>query len=59
MVAFGPKLRYFTDQNGPKEGLHENEFWVFSNSEWILKMNKNMNITSRSEKVDGKMGSFV
>ena len=36
--SFGQKLRYFTDQNGPKGGLHENEFWVFSNSE--------MNITN-------------
>ena len=33
LVAFGQKLRYFTDQNGPKGGPHENEFWVFSNSE--------------------------
>ena len=32
-VAFGQKLRYFTDQKGPKGGPHENEFWVFSNSE--------------------------
>ena len=23
-VAFGQKLRYFTDQNGPKGGPHEN-----------------------------------
>ena len=26
LVAFGQKLRYFTDQNGPKGGPHENEF---------------------------------
>ena len=26
LVAFGPKLRYFTDQNGAKAGPHENEF---------------------------------
>ena len=26
-------MRYFTDQNGPKEGPHENEIWVFSYSE--------------------------
>ena len=25
LVAFGQKLRYFTDQNGPKERSHENE----------------------------------
>ena len=25
-VAFGQKLRYFTDQNGPNEGQYENEF---------------------------------
>ena len=25
-VAFGQKLRYFTDRNGSKGGLHENEF---------------------------------
>ena len=25
-VAFGQKLRYFTDQNGPKGGLHGNKF---------------------------------
>ena len=23
---FCPKLRYFTDQNGPKGGLHENGY---------------------------------
>ena len=48
MVAFGQKLRYFTDQNGPKGGPHDKEFWVFSNSE-ILQ-------TFRSEKVDEKNG---
>ena len=26
-------MKYFTDQNGPKGGPIENEFWVFSNSE--------------------------
>ena len=26
LLAFGQKLRYFTDQNGPNEGPHENEF---------------------------------
>ena len=30
---FGQKLRYLTDQNGPKRGPHENEFWVFPNAE--------------------------
>ena len=32
-VAFGQKLSYFTDQNGPIGGPHENDFCVFSNSE--------------------------
>ena len=32
-VAFGKKFGYFTDQNGPKGGAHENEFRVFSDSE--------------------------
>ena len=31
--SFCPKLRYFTDQNESKGGPHENEFWVFSNTE--------------------------
>ena len=26
LVAFGRKLRYFTDHNGSKRGPHENEF---------------------------------
>ena len=26
LVAFAQKLRYFTDQNGPKAGTHENRF---------------------------------
>ena len=26
LVAFGQKLKYFTDQNGPTGGPHENEF---------------------------------
>ena len=26
LVGFGQKLRYFTAQNGPKWGPHENEF---------------------------------
>ena len=34
------KLRYFTDQNGPKKGLHRNEFWVFSNSEMNIRNTK-------------------
>ena len=32
-VVSGQKLRYFTDRNEPKGEPHENEFWVFSNSE--------------------------
>ena len=35
---FCPKLRYFTDQNGPDGGPHQNEFWLFSN--------KKMNVTN-------------
>ena len=51
-VAFGQKLWYFTDQNGPKERPHENESWLFSNSE--------MNITnscSRKSRCE-KLGHF-
>ena len=33
LVALVQKLRYFTDQNGPKGGPQESEFLVFSNSE--------------------------
>ena len=40
------KFRYFTDQNKPKEGSHENEFWKFSNTK--------MNNTLRAENVDEK-----
>ena len=42
------KLRYFTDQNRPKGGLQENEFWPFSNIE--------INITNRAENVGKKWG---
>ena len=46
------KLRYFEDQDGrTKVGLHENEFWQFSNTK--------MNITNRTQKIDEKMGLFV
>ena len=40
-VAFGQKLMYFTDQNGPWRGgrPHKNEFWVFSNAEMNLTNN--------------------
>ena len=37
-VAFCQKLRYLTDQSGPRWGPNENEFRIFSNSE--------MNITN-------------
>ena len=43
-------MRYFTDQNGQRVP-HENEFWVFSNSE-----NEYCNIRVRSEKEDEKDG---
>ena len=48
-VAFGQKLRYFTDQNGPKVGRNENEFCVFSNSK--------INVTADKQKKN--MVSFV
>ena len=35
-VVFSQKLTYFADQNGPKWGQHQNEFWLFSNSEMII-----------------------
>ena len=44
MGSLCPELRYFTDQDGPKDGQHENEFWIFSNTK--------MNVTVRKEKVD-------
>ena len=40
-----PKFRYFADQNGPKGGPHENEFWQL----WISQ-------TVRAQKVDEKNG---
>ena len=33
LVVFAQKLRYFTDQNGPKRGQYENDFWVFCYNE--------------------------
>ena len=33
LVALNKKIRYFTEENGRKEGPHKNEFWVFLNSE--------------------------
>ena len=44
-------MQNFTDQNGSKEGPHENKFWLFSNTK--------MNVTNTAEKVDEKMRSFV
>ena len=38
---------YFTDQNGPKRELHENEVLVSLNSE--------MNVTNKKQKVDERM----
>ena len=32
-LASGQELIYFTDQNGPKMGPHQNKFGVFSDSE--------------------------
>ena len=42
MGSFCPKLSYFTDQDGPKEGQHENDFWIFSFTK--------MNVTVRKKK---------
>ena len=39
---------YFTDQNKPKGGPRENEFWLYSNTQVNVK-------TVRVEKVDEKM----
>ena len=50
-VYFPQKFRYFTDQNGPKRGPNDNEFWHFSNT--------NISRTVRAQKVYEKMGSFV
>ena len=46
--SFCPKLSYFTYQNGPKGGPHQNEFWLFPNTK--------MNVTDRVEKVDETNG---
>ena len=43
-----PKFRYFADQNGPKGGPHENEFWQFSNVR--------MSSINRVQKADEKNG---
>ena len=47
--SFCPKLRYITDQTGPKRGPHENEFDYFQIQKWMLQ-------TVRVEKVDEKNG---
>ena len=37
--SFYPKLRYFTDQDGPKGGSHQNGFLPFSNKKkWMEKL---------------------
>ena len=43
-----PKFRYFAEQNGPKGGRYENEFWQFWNTK--------MNIINRTQKLDEKNG---
>ena len=40
-------MTYFTHQNGPKGGIHENEFWLFQIQKWILQ-------TVWAEKADEK-----
>ena len=42
--SFCPKLRYFSDQNGPKGGPHQNKFWLFSNE----KMNVTISYSGKS-----------
>ena len=49
LVAYDPKLRYFTDQNGPKGGHMKMNFEYFQIQKWILQ-------TVRSEKGDEKNG---
>ena len=44
-LAFGQKLRYFTDKHGPKGGPHKMNFYYFQIQKWILQ-------TVRAEKVD-------
>ena len=44
MDSISTKLRDFTEQNGPKGGQHEKEFWLFPNKTWMLQ-------TVRPEKV--------
>ena len=43
--SFCPKLRYFTDQNGPKGGPHQNEFRLFSNTKMNVTNNWSGKIT--------------
>ena len=44
--SFCPKLRYFTSQNGPKGGPHENEFWLVSNTKMnVTNSRKSRNFT--------------
>ena len=51
-VAFGQKLRHFTDQNGTKGDHMKMNFEYFQIQKLILQ-------TVRLEKVDEKMGLFV
>ena len=46
-----PKFMYFAEQNGPKGGPHENEFWKVSNTKMNIKNKK-----IRAQKVDEKNG---
>ena len=48
IASFCAKLRYLTDQNGPKTGPHQNKLWLFWNNK-ILQ-------TVSAEKVDEKIG---
>ena len=40
MDIFYPNIKYFTDQDGPKKGQHENEFWIFQIQKSILQLER-------------------
>ena len=50
-----PRFRFFADQNGPKTGPHENEFWQFSKA----KMNFQKEVRKADEKKEHLSGFNV